>query len=175
MLELVNKVPEGLTLGQKILKARGELKWSQETLANKLGLDRGTIVNYEKDRTVPRTTQLKQRLANVLGVSYDYLYDNTVGAVAVRPKEPVGIGLNFGQLRRTFKKSNGLQLRDWKRTFKYLLNYTETLTESDREEILKCIDEIVEVQKSRKKANGGGRDFKGSKWEACEKVSVYLE
>lgn len=159
MLEIVTDVarmPEGLTFGQRVRWKRQEMKLSQEKLARLLGLDRGTIVSYEHDRTVPRTTEMKQKLAETLDMSCDDLYDNTVGAVAVNPKEPAGIGLNFGQLRRSFKKSGGQQLRDWKRMFKYLLTYTETLTEKDRREIDRCIGEIIAVQKERKKANRGG-------------------
>lgn len=150
------KMPEGLTFGQKVRWRRQELKLTQEKLANLLGLDRGTIIDYEKDRSVPRTPQAKRKLAEVLQLEYDALYDNTLGAVAVAPKNPKGIGLNFGQLRRSFKDSSGQQLRDWKRMFKYLLNYTETLTDDDRRNILSCVEEINSVIKGRKKANRGG-------------------
>lgn len=159
MIEIITtemKMPEGLTFGQKVCWQRRELKLTQEKLANLLGLDRGTIIEYEKDRTVPRTPQAKRKLAEVLQLEYDALYDNTLGAVAVAPKNPKGIGLNFGQLRRSFKDSSGQQLRDWKRMFKYLLNYTETLTDDDRRNILSCVEEINSVIKGRKKANRGG-------------------
>lgn len=159
MVEIITtemKMPEGLTFGQKVCWQRRELKLTQEKLANLLGLDRGTIIEYEKDRTVPRTPQAKRKLAEVLQLEYDALYDNTLGAVAVAPKNPKGIGLNFGQLRRSFKDSSGQQLRDWKRMFKYLLNYTETLTDDDRRNILSCVEEINSVIKGRKKANRGG-------------------
>lgn len=162
MIELITEttaMPEGLTFGQRVRWKRQMMKLSQEKLARLLGLDRGTIMSYEHDRTVPRTTEMKQKLAEALEMSCDDLYDNTVGAVAVNPKDPVGIGLNFGQLRRSFKKSGGQQLRDWKRMFKYLLTYTETLTEEDRKEIDGCIGEIIAVQKERKKANRGGAQF----------------
>lgn len=150
------RMPEGLTFGQRVRWQRENLELSQEKLANLLGLDRGTVISYEHDRTVPRTAEMKKRLAEVLEMDYDELYDNTLGSVAVKPKEPVGIGLNFGQLRRSFKKSGGQQLREWKRVFKYILNYTETLTEADRAAIGGCIEEIVAVQKARKKVNRGG-------------------
>ncbi len=166
MIEIITtemKMPEGLTFGQKVCWQRRELKLTQEKLANLLGLDRGTIIEYEKDRTVPRTPQAKRKLAEVLQLEYDALYDNTLGAVAVAPKNPKGIGLNFGQLRRSFKDSSGQQLRDWKRMFKYLLNYTETLTDDDRRNILSCVEEINSVIKGRKKANRGGGAFSGSK------------
>lgn len=166
MIEIITtemKMPEGLTFGQKVCWQRRELKLTQEKLANLLGLDRGTIIEYEKDRTVPRTPQAKRKLAEVLQLEYDALYGNTLGAVAVAPKNPVKIGLNFGQLRRSFKKSGGQQLRDWKRMFKYLLNYTETLTDDDRRNILSCVEEINSVIKGRKKANRGGGAFSGSK------------
>ncbi len=156
ILEKAAEMPEGLTFGKRVRWKRQELKLSQEKLARRLGLCRETIGEYEHDRSVPRTTEMKQKLAAALEMSCDDLYDNTVGAVAVNPKEPVGIGLNFGQLRRSFKKSGGQQLRDWKRMFKYLLTYTETLTDEDRREIDRCIGEIISVQKERRKANRGG-------------------
>jgi len=121
---------------------------------------RGTIIEYEKDRSTPWTTQAKQMLAEALRLEYDALYDNTLGAVAVKPKGAVKIGVNFGQLRRSFKKSSGLQLRCWKQILKYLLNNVETLTEEDRRSVLSCVDEIGAVVKQRKKANRS-RAFSG--------------
>lgn len=150
------KMPGGLTFGQRVRWQRQHLRLTQEKLANLLGLDRGTIIEYEKGRSTPRTAQAKRRLAEVLQLEYDALYDNTLGAVAVKSKNPVKMGVNFGQLRRSFKKSNGLQLRCWKQIFKYLLNNAETLAEEDRQSILSCVDEIGTVIKQRKKANRRG-------------------
>ena len=131
---------------------RSELRLSQTELANLLGLDRGTISSYERGLTVPRTAQQKYRLAEVLGLSPDQLYTNTLGAMAVKPAPQISLGLNYGQLRRSFKETGGLQLRAWKKVFRYLL-LIGTLPEAERSEVQACVTEITAVQKLRKRQN----------------------
>lgn len=143
----------GLSFGKKVYRRRVELHLSQEELAKRLGINRCTVADYEHDRTTPRTPQLKLRLAETLGLDYDELYDNTLGAVALKPKMAVKIGLNFPQLRRSFKKTSGLQLRCWRRMFKYLLNCVDTLADEDREAIYACLEEMKKVCNERKILN----------------------
>ncbi len=46
------------TLGQRIRKRRLEMGPKQVELAGLLGVDQGTIVNWEKDRTRPRSGEM---------------------------------------------------------------------------------------------------------------------
>ena len=64
-----------MSLGEKLKKARAELGYTQTDLANQAGMCLQSVVNYEKNRVVPRPSTL-HRLAEVLHVSTRYLSDN---------------------------------------------------------------------------------------------------
>ena len=57
---------------EKIKKLRFDKKWSQEELAQKIGVGRQYVSNYETGKMLPSADTL-QRLADVFGVSIDYL------------------------------------------------------------------------------------------------------
>lgn len=59
-------------LGEKIKKLRFERKWSQDKLAEKIGVGRQYISKYETGKIMPNADNL-QRLAEIFGVSVDYL------------------------------------------------------------------------------------------------------
>lgn len=59
-----------MTVGEKILKCRKELKMSQEELGKKLLVSRQTISLWEKDQTVPTIDNLI-KLKEIFGVSVD--------------------------------------------------------------------------------------------------------
>ncbi len=69
-----------MDLGNKILKLRKEKGYSQEELAEKLGVTRQTISNWELGSTHPNPEQLKG-LSKILNVSIDELLDNDIKAV----------------------------------------------------------------------------------------------
>ena len=71
---------EIMDLGNKILKLRKEKGYSQEDLAEKLGVTRQTISNWELGSTQPNPEQLKG-LSKILNVSIDELLDNDIKAV----------------------------------------------------------------------------------------------
>lgn len=64
------------TLGQRIRVLRKEKRLTQEELADNLNVARGTLANWEVDRTNP-DPQTLQRLADFFGVSTDYLLCRT--------------------------------------------------------------------------------------------------
>ena len=68
-MELFLCVPRfpGRTLGERIRRFRLEQGLYQAQLAKRIGVDEMTIVNWEKDRTVPQGARLV-RLAGALGV-----------------------------------------------------------------------------------------------------------
>lgn len=62
-------------LAEKIKKLRFERKWSQDKLAEKLGIGRQYVSKYETGKILPSADSL-QKLAEVFGVSIDYLLSN---------------------------------------------------------------------------------------------------
>lgn len=71
-----------MTLGQNILKLRKKTGLSQEELAEKVGVTRQTISNWELEETTPNPEQLKS-LSKVLNVSVDDLIDNDLQNVVL--------------------------------------------------------------------------------------------
>ena len=69
-MELLLRVPRypGQTLGERIRRFRLEQGLYQAQLATLAGVDEMTIVNWERDRTIPRGERLG-RLAQALGVN----------------------------------------------------------------------------------------------------------
>jgi transcriptional regulator with XRE-family HTH domain len=62
-------------LGEKIKKLRFDKKWSQDQLAEKVGVGRQYISRYETGKISPNAENL-QKLAEVFGVSIDYLLND---------------------------------------------------------------------------------------------------
>lgn len=68
-------------LGEKIKKLRFERNWSQDQLAEKVGVGRQYISRYENGKISPNAENL-QKIAEVFGVSVDYLLSNEVKSLA---------------------------------------------------------------------------------------------
>jgi transcriptional regulator with XRE-family HTH domain len=64
-----------MSFSEKLKAARSELGYTQTDLANQAGMCLQSVVNYEKNRVVPRPSTL-HRLAEVLHVSTRYLSDD---------------------------------------------------------------------------------------------------
>lgn len=71
-----------MALGQNILKLRKKTGLSQEELAEKVGVTRQTISNWELEETAPNPNQLKL-LSKTLNVSVDDLIDNDLQNVVL--------------------------------------------------------------------------------------------
>ena len=69
-----------MEIGKKIVKYRKKNKLSQEQLAEKIGVTRQTISNWELNTTKPDITQIKN-IAKVLNTSIDDLLDNNGNGV----------------------------------------------------------------------------------------------
>ena len=61
-----------MTIGQKLVEYRKKEKNSQEKMAERLGISRQTLSNYENDITVPDLAQAKN-ICNILDISFDEL------------------------------------------------------------------------------------------------------
>ena len=75
-----------MTIGKKIVDLRKKAKLSQEALAEKLGITRQTLSNYENDITSPDLLQTK-KIGEVLDVSIDELVENNTLARKVSSTE----------------------------------------------------------------------------------------
>ncbi len=76
-----------MTFGEKLRTLRLQKKMTQAELGKQAGLGLNTISNYEKGSTYPRDRNVYVRLAEILGVSADYLHnenDDFVAAAAER-------------------------------------------------------------------------------------------
>ena len=71
-----------MDLGNKIFKLRKELGFSQEELAEKLGVTRQTISKWELGETTPDIKQAKS-LSKVFNISLDELTGNDVNRILV--------------------------------------------------------------------------------------------
>lgn len=71
-----------MNLGENILKLRKNSGLSQEVLAEKIGVTRQTISNWELGETSPNPEQLKL-LSKTLNISVDELLDNDVKEILV--------------------------------------------------------------------------------------------
>jgi transcriptional regulator with XRE-family HTH domain len=66
------KEKENMTLGEKIAKQRKELNYTQEQLADILGVSRQSISKWESDIAYPETEKLIE-LGKIFDCSMDYL------------------------------------------------------------------------------------------------------
>ena len=66
-----------MTLGEKIVKQRKELNYTQEQLADILGVSRQSISKWESDITYPETEKLIE-LGKIFDCSMDYLLKEDV-------------------------------------------------------------------------------------------------
>lgn len=64
-----------MKIGEKIRIARKQKGYTQYELADRLGISRSTIANYEIERRIPDFKDL-QTLSVVLGVTVEYFADN---------------------------------------------------------------------------------------------------
>ncbi len=76
-------------LGEKLWRLREARGLSQEGLAEKLGVSRQTVSNWENDRATPDAYKLKQ-LCEALGTSADELLGTGKGGETPREQEKEG-------------------------------------------------------------------------------------
>jgi transcriptional regulator with XRE-family HTH domain len=74
------------TLGERIAECRGSLGWTQKQLAEKAGISVTFLSELENGHRLPGT-EIALRLADVLGVSIDYLLRGRLSPTA--PPRPV--------------------------------------------------------------------------------------
>lgn len=75
-----------MQMGDRIKKLRMEKKWKQSDLAEKAGISREAVGNYENNRRQP-PVDIASRIAAALGVSADYLINGVDAPMAADPDE----------------------------------------------------------------------------------------
>lgn len=66
-----------MSFGNKIKELRKQAGLSQQELAQKLGVTQKSICNYENDTRFPKGQSVIKGLADIFGVTVDYLLENT--------------------------------------------------------------------------------------------------
>jgi len=61
-----------MTFGERIIRIRKQLKWSQTDLAKKIGTSAPIVGRYEREEIKP-SIDVASKIADALGVTVDYL------------------------------------------------------------------------------------------------------
>ena len=81
-----------MILADKIIENRKKNGWSQEDLAEKLGVSRQSVSKWESAQAIPDMKKILQ-LSEVFGVSTDYLIRDEIEEVPALEQAPVDNGL----------------------------------------------------------------------------------
>lgn len=79
-----------MTFGEKLKQARKEAGLSQEQFAEKMNVSRSAVAKWETDKGMPDVNNLKV-IAQLLGVSVDYLLDEDEKICFNEIKEPIDL------------------------------------------------------------------------------------
>lgn len=101
-----------MKIGEKIAKARKDINFTQDQLAELLEVSRQTISKWESDLAYPETVKIT-KIADVLKVSCDYLL-----------KEE-----NSAKVEATKQSSNNYDV-DWSKLYPILVEYQVTVDSS---------------------------------------------
>lgn len=117
-----------MTIGERISRARKEVRLTQAQLAKQCGVATITIQQYELNKRQPRFEQL-QRIADALNVSLFYLVDATDESgddmVVHAVKQELDLSVNLDNIAAAMKKLNHL----------------------GQQEAVKRVDELTEIAK----------------------------
>ena len=116
-----------MTLGEKIKTLRKK-RYTQEELADRLGIHVNTLVRWERGDRMPTADKLKE-LANILGTTSDYLLSETdthapnsesVSASAETPIPYTQEQINKGMLVYTLSNGERIELPPIKESYDFL-------------------------------------------------------
>lgn len=106
-MEIQDEVFDAEQMGRQLKKLRNASKLSQERFAERLGMSRDTIYNYEKGKTaIPH--DLIKRLCQEFNVSADYFYFNIDKPLI----EPINISDSFDRTLQECTDFEKQQLMD---------------------------------------------------------------
>lgn len=138
-------------LPKKLIELRKQKKLTQEAVAKKLGIPRGTYSNYELGKREPDLETLK-RIADFHGVSVDELLGREASSVAKETE------LNYQTLENELSGITGNKRPTlWGRyDLVALLNLILGLPDEDRRKFVQALEMINDVLEKR---NDSERDF----------------
>lgn len=73
-----------MTVGQRIERARKAKGWSLQGLADRMGVSRQLVWQWERDETDPR--KHAERLCTTLGLPYEHFFDGAAPSVGLDAK-----------------------------------------------------------------------------------------
>ena len=79
-----------MTFGEKLREARKAAGLSQEQFAEKMSVSRSAVAKWESDKGLPDVNNLKV-MAQLLGVTIDYLLDDDEKLNLSETKEPIDL------------------------------------------------------------------------------------
>ena len=79
-----------MTFGEKLREARKAAGLSQEQFAEKMSVSRSAVAKWESDKGLPDVNNLKV-MAQLLGVTIDYLLDDEEKLNLSETKEPIDL------------------------------------------------------------------------------------
>lgn len=99
-----------MTLGDKLTRLRKEQNYTQEQLAELLGVSRQSVSKWESDAAYPETEKLI-RLSTLFDCSLDYLLRDALREPAAQQKARQGVSLRFpGYERKSVRLVHGIPL-----------------------------------------------------------------
>lgn len=111
-----------ISLGKRLKEARKLKKLTQVDVALKIGSDDTTISKYENDRSEPDKDTLNL-LADIYGVSVDYLYGRTNKKEADEPAPKSKLDLAVERIEYDLN----ISIKDDPMIMEALVNYIQTL------------------------------------------------
>ena len=103
-----------LDLGKRIRKQRALLCWTQEALAEKVGVSTSFVGHVERG-TRKASLETLVSIANVLGVSLDYLLAGSLNASVIGPM-PKGLSSKQRTALQEILSTIQDNLTDWEKT-----------------------------------------------------------
>ena len=88
----INRGGKKMILADKIIENRKKCGWSQEELADKLGVSRQSVSKWESAQAVPDMKKIVQ-MSKVFGVSTDYLLRDDIETASESDVTPIDSGL----------------------------------------------------------------------------------
>ena len=84
-----------MTIGQRLKKARNDRKYTQQYMADNLGIAKSTYCGYESDFRKPDVLTV-QRIASLLGVSGSYIIGSDDAVVQPNPPDVLYVSVTSG-------------------------------------------------------------------------------
>lgn len=129
-----------MTFGEKLKEARKGVGYSQEELANKLGVSRSAITKWETDKGMPDITNIKA-IAQLLNISIDYLLDDGTKLDFTTTRKPINLSELTDKKLNVFNKKiikDKIMIEEFRDAEICYLQAEEKLTKGER-----IIDEAI--------------------------------